>query len=228
MINIISTFYISKYSSDLDNERSKELEESLINNLNCENVEKIHLFVDDEEALDRLNLITNSNKIYIIGIQKQPTFFYFFQYILNHLKDKICMITNSDIYLYQCDNTLIENLKNNKLCYALTRYEYDFTYPLIDNYGGSHDCYIFNSSFIDEKIINNHINFCQNVVGIESRIIKNFCDNGFKVLNPCKQIKIVHLHNSGLRNVGSWVGLHRYGNSNDLLTSCWYVPPLII
>lgn len=229
MINIISTFYVSKYSSHLDNERSKELEESLINNLKSDNVEKIHLFVDDNDALYRLKLITNnSDKIVVIGIGQKPTYSHFFQYILNHLKDKICMITNSDIYLYQCENRLIENLKNYKVCYALTRYEYDFTHPLIDDYAGSHDCYIFNSSFIDEKIINNHTNFFQNFPGIETHIIKNFCDNGFKVINPCKQIKIVHLHKTQLRNHGHWIGLHRSGDFNHHCNSCWWVPPIII
>ena len=43
MINIISTFYISKYSSNLDNLRSKEIEACLINNIASSFVEKIHL-----------------------------------------------------------------------------------------------------------------------------------------------------------------------------------------
>ena len=49
MINIISTFYISKYESYLDNDRTNELCDSFINNLNNDIVEKIHVFVDDFE-----------------------------------------------------------------------------------------------------------------------------------------------------------------------------------
>ena len=44
------------------------------------------------------------------------------------------MITNADIFLHETDDKLIENLKENKIAYALTRYEYDMTHPLIDNY----------------------------------------------------------------------------------------------
>jgi hypothetical protein len=226
MINIISTFYISKYSSNLDNLRSKEIEACLINNIASSFVEKIHLFVDDDDALTRLKELTNnSEKVLVIGLGKKPKYNDFFKYILDNLNDKICMITNSDIYLFECDVILIERLKNEKICYALTRYEYDMSHPLITNYAGSHDCYIFNSKFIDEKIINEHTNFYQNFPGIETHIIKNFCDNGFKVYNPCKQIKIVHLHKTRLRKYGQWIGLHKSGDWDYFKKNCWYIPP---
>jgi hypothetical protein len=138
------------------------------------------------------------------------------------------MITNSDIFLYECDSTVIEKLTTEQVCYALTRYEYDMSHPLIDNYCGSHDCYIFNSKFINYKIINEHTNFYQNFPGIETHIIKGLCDNNFKVLNPCKQIKIVHLHKTQLRNHGKWIGLHNYGDWNTHRMSCWWVPPIIL
>jgi hypothetical protein len=226
MINIISTFYISKYSSNLDNLRSKELEACLINNIASSFVEKLHLFVDDEDALNRVKESSNnSEKVVIIEVGKKPKYSDFFNYILNNLQNKICMITNSDIFLYECDNILIESININKLAYALTRYEYNMSCPLINNYGGSHDCYIFNSKFIDDKIINEHTNFYQNLPGIETHIIKNFCDNGFKVYNPCRQIKIIHLHKTQLRNHGQWIGLHKNGDWNCLKKNCWYIPP---
>jgi len=188
-MNIISTFYISKYSSHLDTERSKELEQCLMNNISSPIIEKIHVFVDDIHALIRLNEITNhSDKLVIIEVGKKPKYSDFFNYIIN-LKDKICMITNADIFLYDSDNTLIEQLQENKIMFALSRYEHDMTHPMMDNYGGSHDAYIFNSKYINETIINEHTDFYQNFPGIETHIIKTFCDNGFKVLNPCKQIK---------------------------------------
>jgi hypothetical protein len=101
MINIISTFYISKYNSNLDKLRSAELESCLINNLNSAMIEKIHLFVDDDEAHERLIKISNnSDKIKVIEVGKKPNYHDFFNYILQNLENKICMITNSDIYLH--------------------------------------------------------------------------------------------------------------------------------
>jgi hypothetical protein len=138
------------------------------------------------------------------------------------------MITNSDIYLLECDFNLIERLRTEKCCYALTRYEYDMSQPQIDNYGGSHDAYIFNSSFIDENIVNIHTDFFQNLPGIETHIITNFYDIGFNVFNPCRQIKIVHLHKTQLRNHGEWIGLHVCGDCDYFLKSLWCIPPTII
>ena len=228
-MNIISTFYISKYSSHLDNLRSQELENCLSNNLASPFVEKIHLFVDDNDALMRLNeLSNNSDKIVVIEVGKKPKYSDFFNYIIHNIKDKICMITNADIFLHEIDDKLIDNLKENKIAYALTRYEYDMTHPLIADYHGSHDAYIFNSKFIDKTIINEHTNFYQNFPGIESHIIKALCDDEFKVLNPCKQIKIVHLHKTSLRNHGEWIGLHRSGDDDFHKKSCWWVQPVIL
>jgi hypothetical protein len=64
----------------------------------------------------------------------------------------------------------------------------------------SYDCYIFNSAFLQGSILNGDIQYYQNSLGIETRIITALFNNGFKPLNPCYQLKIVHLHNSNLRN----------------------------
>lgn len=229
MINIISTFYVSKYSSNLDNLRSKELETCLVNNIASQFVEKIHLFIDDNEDLIRLKELTNeSEKVVVISVGIKPKYNDFFNYILDNLENKICMITNSDIFLSEVNNKVIKELENEKNMYALTRYEYDMSHPLIDNYCGSHDCYIFNSKFINKNIINEHTNFYQNFPGIETHIIKNFCDNGFRVFNPCKQIITIHLHKTQLRNHGEWIGLHNYGDWDHHKRSCWWVPPCIL
>ena len=229
-MHIISTFYISKYASQLDTARSAELESCLLKNLSSPHVEKLHLFVDDNDALTRLNELSNhSDKIAVIDVGKKPTYSDFFRYILENMPDKICMITNADIYLHEVDDALITRLSTQKLMYALTRYEYDMSSPLIDPYHGSHDAYIFNSAFIDGGIINEHTEFYQNVLGIESRVVKTFCDIGFRVLNPCRQIKIVHLHKTELRNYANeWCGLHNWGDFEFQCRSCWWVPPVII
>ena len=212
MINIVSTFYISNTKSPLDAERTKELEDCLLNNVSSPFIEKIHLFVDNNDAVIRLNEISNnSDKIVIIEVGKRPKYSDYFNYIINNVKDQICMITNADIFLYEMNKTLIDKLKDNKIAYALTRHEHDMSHPLMNYYQGSHDSYIFNSKFLTAAIINEHSDFHQNILGIESRVIKNLCDNGFTMYNPCKQIKIVHLHKSGVRNLGQWIGLHNWG-----------------
>ena len=66
-------------------------------------------------------------------------------YFEENLQDKVCMISNSDIYLYECCLECFHKLENN--IYALSRYEHDFSCPQITNFQGSHDVFIFNSWF---------------------------------------------------------------------------------
>ena len=227
MINIVTSFYISKQSSDLDGERTEEIISALLNNIDCDIVEKIHLFVDDEDALNKLNKIAGSDKIKVVGILKRPKYNDFFNYILDNIPDKICMITNSDIYIKEYDRRLLEMLDDNKYLFTLTRHEHDLSCYWAENYYGSHDCYIFNSKFLDKNIINEHTDFNQNLPGIENQIISSFCKNGFKAFNPCYQIKIVHLHKSDLRSYDSnkdFVGIP-CGDYNGFRCQIYCVPP---
>lgn len=105
-INIVTSFYISH-----NNDRTNELVKVLDKNLHSDYIDKIHLFVDDEKAFiflkDRYKQLFHS-KIKIVEIGKQPLYSDLFNYC-NTLKDKICMITNSDIWLYSIGNINILN-----------------------------------------------------------------------------------------------------------------------
>jgi hypothetical protein len=200
-IHIVTTFYISNTGSPLDAERNIELQTALLKNVESESVAKIHLFVDNEEAVQLLGVLTNnSDKICIISIGKQPMYYDFFNYILTHLPNHICMITNADIYLHTLNDDLINRLVTERYVYALTRYEEDMSHILIDHMFENYDCYIFNSAFLHESILDKNLQYYQNSLGIETRVVTSLFNNGFKILNPCYQLKIVHLHKSNLRN----------------------------
>ncbi len=200
-INLITSFYKSKIFSNGDSIRNKELEESLFHNINSPVIEKIHLFVDDELALNSLNQImkqTGTDKIVIIEVGKKPLYSDLFAYAQNNLVDKICMVSNSDIFMYECDSNILNKFTNERnICYALTRYEYDLTCRLIDKFMGSHDCFIFKSPLVNFD--SNTVNHVQHYWGSENIVIYELEKVGIKIFNPCYQIKIVHLHSSGLR-----------------------------
>ena len=199
MINLISSFYIINNNNEIATKRNNELIKSLNNNMNCHLISKIHLFVDDINALNiAINLNTN-NKLKIINIGKQPLYSDLFEYAIDNLKDEICMISNSDIYLYECDLDCLNRLDSN--IFALSRYEHDLSCPIIQNRWGSHDAFIFKSP-LNKNILTN-INHVQNVAGSDDSVVNNLVDNGYKLYNPCFQIKIVHLHESELRTYDS-------------------------
>ena len=198
MINIITSFYISKFNSELNNDRNNEIRQCLNNNLNNPIVEKIHLYIDDNEALEYITNL-NSHKINVIEVGKKPLYSDLFTYGINNLKNKICMITNSDIYIKECDLNILNKLNDNNTVFSLTRFEYDMSCPLIQKYEGSHDCFIFKYS-INDSFLNN-INHVQHVWGSENVVLYELVKAGICVFNPCIQIKIVHLHKSDLREL---------------------------
>jgi hypothetical protein len=198
MINIITSFYIPKIFDSVCNQiRLKELHDCLNNNINNQIIEKIHLYLDDEDAHEYIKSL-NSDKINIISIGAKPLYSDLFLYALEKLQNKICMITNSDIYLAECDNTLLERLNDNNTVFALTRYEYDMSCEQITWFCGSHDCFVFKSPINFMNKINN-INHVQHHLGSENIICWELRNSNINLYNPCYQIKIVHLHKSCLR-----------------------------
>ena len=69
MINIVTSFYISKLNTNMNNARNIELFTALKNNMDNIYVEKIHLFLDDIDALCKIESLSTHiayNKINII------------------------------------------------------------------------------------------------------------------------------------------------------------------
>ena len=198
MINLITSFYISRFHSELNNDRNDELRQCLNKNLENDFVEKIHLYVDDDEAFDYVKTL-NNDKITVISVGTKPLYSDLFSYALDNLQNKICMITNSDIYIHELDEHLVHGLNaNHDVVFALTRYEHDLSCPLISHPCGSHDCFIFKSPLNFHDRIEN-IKHVQHHWGAEGIILYELAQNNIKLLNPCFQIKIVHLHKTGLR-----------------------------
>ena len=138
-----------------------------------------------------------NRKIQIILFHKQPTYSDLFKYA-NKLKGKICMISNSDIWLKNVDLDLIKLIQTkDKLIYALTRHESDGCRPLINKYRMSHDSFIFKSPINYD--IPNGMNHIQNKLGSENVIIIGLRKLGYRIYNPCKDIVIIHEHVSGIR-----------------------------
>ena len=96
-MEIITSFYIPS-----NKDRQNEIIKCLDNNLSHKCVNKVHLFVDNTQCIDFLKeryKLDFDKKIKICGIGKQPLYSDLFLYC-NSLKNKLCMITNSDIWLY--------------------------------------------------------------------------------------------------------------------------------
>ena len=193
-INLITSFYIINKDDEQSKTRNNELLECLYKNLQNDLICKIHLFVDDIKSSNKAMELNINNKIKIINIGKQPLYSEMFEYAIDNLKDKISMVSNSDIYLHKCDLNVLNKLSNN--VFALSRHESDYKCHVIG--WGSHDAFIFNSTYIKKDILKN-IEHIQNIAGSDDNIINNLVDSGLKLYNPCFEIIIIHLHDSQLR-----------------------------
>ncbi len=213
-INLVTSFFVSKLTNTNIEVRNNELVQALKKNIESPYIDKIHLFVDDENSYEKLvvnfGMYIDNEKIVIAKKNKGMALYYdFFDYAINELNGKLCMITNSDIYIHECDMNLLSILKDNSV-YALTRHEYDFSCPLINDYHGSHDSFIFKSPL---NISIDSFKFPQNVWGSEAKLLDLLYYQGISIKNPCKQIKIIHLHQSNIREPDRpWVAYHTPDN----------------
>lgn len=211
MVFLVTSFYVLEEKDEISVKRNQELEESFRKNLCSPLVSGIHLFVDDARALEKVRFMISEvgigvgNKITVIGVQKQPKYSDLFLYACQSLQGKVVMITNSDIYLAECDLGVLSGISDN--IFALTRYEHDFSSPLIEvmkqERWGSHDAFLFQSPLkkLALKDFIPKIGHYQNRWGSEDIVIQVLLEYGYQIYNPCYEIKIVHLHASGLRDL---------------------------
>ena len=200
-INLITSFYIIDETDETNEkilQRNNEILECLYQNLNNDLIEKIHLYVDNITALNKALEIDKNNKIIVVNIGNQPTYYDMFKYSIDNLKDSICMISNSDIYLYKCDIKVLEKLEDN--IFALSRHEHDLICKVIGF--GSHDAFMFRPCYLNYEILQD-MHHKQNIAGSDDNIVNILCDNGFKLYNPCFEIMLVHLHFSNIRTYDS-------------------------
>ena len=202
VINLVTSFYLPQ-----NEERREEIIKALKQNISSPYIKKIHLYIDDQKAHTYLmnEIEDEERKIKIAGIGQQAKYSDYFWYCETKLQDEICMIANGDIWLKHIDNPMILNILMQKsVVFALTRHEYNMKAPLIDRYQGSHDVFMFGGGNINNSILNptqfyKNIAIKQNIWGSENLIIEKLKERQNTILNPCKNIIIVHEHKTGLR-----------------------------
>lgn len=125
-MNLITSFYF-----DVDTIRMLELTTVLKNNLKNLFINKIHLFIKEQDydifLKSEFASDINFHKIVFIPKEAQPTYSDLFNYSIT-LDFKTCCICNSDIEFIIKDSIhkiLFKKLENSKLIYFLSRHEQD-------------------------------------------------------------------------------------------------------
>ena len=210
-MDIITTFYFSE-----NKDRQHELHKTLISNIHNHLISKIHLFINSNDYLKFNNFIQNLNidikKIIFIKQELQPTYKDFIVYS-SGLKNKIVCVCNNDIEFKSIDIYVLNKLKHNKIGYFISRHEHNNHKPLIDNFYGSYDAFIFYSTMLNDNIKNNSletIHYTQNNYGIEGLLYLLFVDElGYTIYNPCYEIKLIHNHKNNVRGDYNTVSFYK-------------------
>lgn len=199
-MELLTSFYYPT-----NEQRQQELIMTLRNNLHKNFIEKIHLYItkNDYKKFKESDFVKNENydKINILIRDYQPKYPELFK-LASTFDNKIICICNSDIEFHISDIRILDKLEDN-ICYFITRHESDYSCPLIDRYGGSHDAFVFRSNTLKSKLENkdlSYIDYIQNTPGIEALLTIYFTEElDYKIKNPCFEIILLHHHKSAYR-----------------------------
>ena len=191
MINLFINFY-----NDLDLVRQMEINECLSRNIANPMIDRVYLIV---ENLD-LNFFDfdHSEKVEVVIYSERPTYSYFFELANSKITvDDISIISNADIYFDDYSLSLVNHNLQAGTCFALSRWdrESDGTIHLFDR-ADSQDSWIFKGKI--GKIDNCY--FTQGTLGCDNAICHRIEAAGYTIKNPSRDIKSIHIHNTGIRH----------------------------
>jgi hypothetical protein len=191
-----------EYFKSKNNQRDLEYKACINENLKCDFIDKVYVFISDNSNLD-----ISDSKIEIVNIETRPTFKFLFTYCNEHLSGQKCIISNSDIIF---DKTLevLTNISLDKTFLALTRWDLfvnnnQWSIGFYDNiWRGdittgqlSQDSWIFESPIM----VDENSDFLMGKPGCDNRIVQVYHELGYNVKNPGKQIITKHLHLTNYR-----------------------------
>lgn len=187
MVNLFTTLYTEKSP-----ERDEELLTCL--RLNCQLGTLVRVYVL-EEAPHRL---PESEKVRVIRVAARPTFNDVFSAVREYSStDDLNFITNTDIYL--CDESvrLCQRYLRENEVFALSRWEVspDRTRVRLNWGSRTQDVWVFRGH---PRQVQGE--FYMGKLGCDGRLAWELTNAGHRVRNPCRDIRVYHLHNSQIRN----------------------------
>ena len=182
-------FLMSGWFKAVNEARQKEIDECLQRNLDNEEIERV--FVMSEHTCH-----IEHPKLTICLIENRPTYNDFFE-VMNAYADGnvISILCNGDIYIDAENARKLRGINFSNRALALSRWEVDInSRPKHFAYEWSQDTWIFRGKLKDID--------CNSILGImqcDNRVAYEINKAGYQVVNPSRDIKTYHLHQSGER-----------------------------
>ncbi len=198
--------------------RWKELQVCLFNNITNPLVNKVHIFLDGEEASEAYEEYPAElkEKLVVFPLKERLTYKFAMEYMSTLPAGDFVALINSDIYF----NDTIYNLWNISMknrCLALLRYNATLDYAMkkegaakpeifkatIMPRTDSQDVWIFR---VDDLVTHKQqesweeLNFSMGVPGCDNTIAGELMRRRWLIANPAFTIETIHVHEDGSRN----------------------------
>lgn len=188
------TCLMAGFYRDSDASRNSELETCRVLNARNPLIDRVVLFLEDcteNEARSR-SPVLNSPKIQLVSIGRRMRFCDFFEKANKDFGGWIVTVANADVYL---DETLAKAFDHDfsKEVLCLTRTE--TVSRIVETSGYSQDCWVFRSPLRYSKA-----DWYLGKLGCDSVLSYELKQHGYEPRNPCRSIKVWHLHNSQVRH----------------------------
>lgn len=182
--------YLTSWYEEKNPSRREELISCLMKTVDSSEVDHVHLLAEVEPPFRHEKM-----SFKLIGIR--PTYDTFFKRA-NEIGQEgdIVVIANTDIYPSAGSWSLIQRIGSDE-CYALSRWDEDDEgkvshFERVD----SQDIWVFRYPIRS----NIQGGFNIGIPGCDNRIAHELNEAGYRVLNPSRDVKFIHRHNSGVRN----------------------------
>lgn len=186
---LYQNFYIDKAP-----ERQAELEECLSQNIACSLIDEIVL-IADSNTIETICVRFPSEKIKWLIWSGRPTYNDFL--LLIKPEQAFHVIANTDIYFNDTLGLVKRRGVAEGTCFALSRYDRMLDGTLSPHLcRGSQDVWIFSKP---PKVVPG-ADFTLGIPGCDNKFANLLLRAGYRVVNPSKDIKIIHVHNTGIRN----------------------------
>lgn len=191
-IILFTPYYKAKQS-----ERQEELIYCLKKNIECREIEKIVLLIDDDHQPELEN-----SKIEILNLSSRPTYLDWVELTEQKCPEQISILANTDIYFDQSVSRIREIFSANSNAFVtISRYEQEGTQrTLHKNPHWSQDVWaIFGKNKLLTPALKNTLKIPLGVPRCDNKIAYLFSIYGAKVYNPCLDIKTFHVQETDSR-----------------------------
>lgn len=204
---------ITQYCNINNKQRQYEYDTCVLNNLN--NRYTKHVYLLNEHKTKVPDYINNHDKCTVIYISGWLTYKQAFHFASKTLPNEICCLSNLDIFLDHGSNwnTIIPIIKNAKIIFCQSRYEYDGKKtgtkdPVLQRFGycNSQDAWIFKANNLDTI---QNCDFKIGLSGCDNAIADRMHKAGFILVNSPNVYKIMHFDVCRNKNETNTMDFHR-------------------